>query len=467
MLATGTTHSPAIAATLMDDTKKPVVASGALRRIARLAGVLLIVPAIATPQNAAGISGRVSVHTDAARRDVEGLGPQSEAVVTTAATFETPERESASNGLEIGLDVRQSRWLTGAHPDRLSLYTGFVGARVGGETGVRVRAGHMWLPDLGTIGNLAGALVEIAQRPSSTKTRVRVGGFIGLEPKSFDVGYAPDVRKGGVYAAIQRGYLQRHVIGYAHVQQGSMTERSVLSTTNFLPMGRAVNVYQAAEYEVRGPAQGVAQRGLSYFLANVRVSPASRLELLGTYNRGRALDARQLTADLLTGRSLTQQAVEGLTYESAGGRVTVQPVRSVHVYASYARDRNNRDDAPTARVTFGGQAGDVMKTGVDVAVSDARIEHSTGPYHSRYVSVGRGIGRAAYASVDYSTSLSVIRFAQLDGVIIETRPRTRRWSGSTSINVGRTVSLLFTLDRTTDDTIRDMRVLSGLSYRIR
>jgi hypothetical protein len=290
---------------------------------------------------------------------------------------------------------------------------------------------------------------------------------MGLEPKSLDVGYAPDVRKGGVYAAVQRGYLQRHVIGYTRVQQGSMTERSVLSTTNFLPMGRAVNVYQAAEYEVRGPAQGTAQRGLSYFLANVRVSPASRLEVLGTYNRGRALDARQLTADLLTGRSLTQQAVEGLTYESAGGRVTVQPVRGVHVYASYARDRNNRDDAPTGRVTFGGQAGDVMRTGVDAAFSDARIDQSTGAYHSRYVSVGRGIGRAAYASVDYSTSLSVIRFERLDGIIIESRPRTRRWSGSTSINVGRTVSLLLTLDRTTDDTVRDLRVLTGLSYRIR
>jgi hypothetical protein len=246
-----------------------------------------------------------------------------------------------------------------------------------------------------------------------------------------------------------------------------MTERSVLSTTNFLPMGRAVNVYQAAEYEVRGPAQDTAQRGLSYFLANVRVSPASRLEVLGTYNRGRALDARQLTADLLTGRSLTQQAVEGLTYESAGGRVTVQPVRGVHVYASYARDRNNRDDAPTGRVTFGGQAGDVMRTGVDAAFSDARIDQSTGAYHSRYVSVGRGIGRAAYASVDYSTSLSVIRFERLDGIIIESRPRTHRWSGSTSINVGRTVSLLLTLDRTTDDTVRDLRVLTGLSYRIR
>ena len=451
----------------MDDTEKPVVASGALRRCAVLAAVLLLVAAIATAQDASRISGRVSIYTDAAQRDIEGLGPQWEAMVTTAATFETPEGENAANGLEIGLDVRQSRWLTGAHPDRLSLYTGFVGTRVGGETGVRVRAGHMWLPDLGTIGNVAGGLVELAQRPSGTKTWVRVGGFMGLEPKSLDVGYAPDVRKGGVYAAVQRGYLQRHVIGYTRVQQGSMTERSVLSTTNVLPIGRAVNVYQAAEYEVRGPAQGAAQRGLSYLLANVRVSPASRLELLGTYNRGRALDARQLTADLLTGRPVAQQALEGLTYESAGGRVTVQPFTSVHVYASYARDRNNRDDAPSARVTFGGQAADVMKTGIDAAFSDARIEHSTGPYHSRYVSVGRSIGRAAYASVDYSTSLSVIRFERLDGVIIETRPRTRRWSGSTSINVGRSVSLLFTLDRTTDDAVRDLRVLTGLSYRIR
>jgi len=451
----------------MDGTKALVMMWGALKRGAVLAGLLLIVPTIATPQDTGRISGRVSVHTDTGQREVEGIGPQRETMVTTAATFETNERENDPNGLEIGLDVRQSRWLTGEHPDRLSLYTGFVGTRVGGDTGVRVRAGHMWLPDLGTTGNLAGGLVEIARRPSNTRTQVRFGGFMGLEPKSFDVGYVPDVRKEGVYAAVQRGYLQRHVIGYTRVSQGSMTERSVLSTTNFLPMGRAVYVYQAAEYEVRGPAQGAAERGLSYLLANLRVSPASRLELLGTYNRGRALDARQLTADLLTGRPLTQQAVEGLTYESAGGRVTVEPFHSLHVYASYARDRNNRDDVPTARVTFGGQAGDVMKTGVDAAFSDARIERSTGPYHSRYLSVGRGIGRAAYASVDYSTSLSVIRFERLDGVIIEARPSTRRWSGSTSINVDRAVSLLFTVDRTRDDTVRDLRILTGLSYRIR
>jgi hypothetical protein len=289
----------------MDATKRKMTGYRALKHSGIVVTLLVIAPAIATPQSTGRMSGRVSVHTDTARRDMEGAGPQNETMVTTAATFETTESADDPNGLEFGLDVRQSRWLAGAHPDRLSLYTGFVGTRVGGDTGVRVRTGHMWLPDLGTIGNVAGGLIEIAQKPSSTQTRFRAGGFMGLEPKSFDVGYVPDVRKQGVYLAVQRGFLQRHVVGYTRVQQGSMIERSVLSTTNFLPIKRVVNVYQAAEYEVRGPAQGTAQRGLSYFLANVRATPLAGIELLGTYNRGRALDARQLTADLISGRPLT------------------------------------------------------------------------------------------------------------------------------------------------------------------
>ena len=432
-------------------------------------GLLLIgtsLPARAQ-QTDSRIDGRVSIHMDTAQRDVVGIGRQRDTIVTTAATIATRKGDEEANGLEVGLDVRQSRWLSGGRPDRLSLYNGFVGTRVGGETGLRVRAGHMWLPDLGTIGSVAGGLIEIARRQSSTNTSVRAGAFMGLEPNSLEMGYAPDVRKQGAYAAIQRGYLQRHVVGFTRVRQASMTERSVLSVTNFVPVGQSFFAYQAAEYEVSGPAEGAARPGLSYFLTNVRVSPAPRLELLGTYNRGRALDARQLTADLITGRPLTQQAVEGLRYESAGGRVTVEPLRSLHLYVSYARDRNNRDDAPVARVTFGSQASNILRSGVDASYSDARIGRSTGPYHSRYMSIGRGIGRAAYASFDYSTSLSVIRFERFDGVIIETRPWTRRWSGSGTVNVGRAVSLMFTLDRTTDDALRDLRILTGLSYRIR
>jgi len=35
------------------------------------------------------------------------------------------------------------------------------------------------------------------------------------------------------------------------------------------------------------------------------------------------------------------------------------------------------------------------------------------------------------------------------------------------INVGRSTSLLVTVDRTVDDAVKDLRVLSGITYRLR
>jgi hypothetical protein len=102
-----------------------------------------------------------------------------------------------------------------------------------------------------------------------------------------------------------------------------------------------------------------------------------------------------------------------------------------------------------------------------VSLSDSRIERPDAPYHSRYVSIGRGIGRAVYVSADYSTSLSMLRFQRSDGVIIETRPSTRRYSGSASVMVTRNVSLLNTVDYTVDDALHEVRIVSGLSYRFR
>jgi hypothetical protein len=241
----------------------------------------------------------------------------------------------------------------------------------------------------------------------------------------------------------------------------------VLSFTNFIPAGDAFFAYQAAEYEVKGPANGTAQPGLSYFLANVRLSAGQDIELSGTYNRGRSLDARRLTDDVINGRALTAQAIEGLHYESGGGRVTVELVPRVRVYAGYSRDRTNRDESATGRSIFGGHAGDVFGSGVDLSASDSRIQRSSGPYHSRFLSIGRSLGRIVYVSLDYSTSLSVVRFLRSDGVVIETRPSTRRYSGSASIAVNRYLSLLTAVDQTVDDDLRELRVLSGLSYRIR
>ena len=106
-------------------------------------------------------------------------------------------------------------------------------------------------------------------------------------------------------------------------------------------------------------------------------------------------------------------------------------------------------------------------TGLDVSGSDSRVDRSTGPYHSRYFSVGRSISRTVYVSMDYSTSLSVVRFLRSDGVIIEARPSTRRYSGSASITLNRALSLLTNVDHTVDGDLTELRVLTGLSYRIR
>jgi hypothetical protein len=438
-----------------------------LGRDAWLALLCIVAAARATQaqSSAPGPTGRVSIYANTAGRDFTDGSRQRNTDLSTSVTLESPRTDE--NGVEYALDLRETRYSSTATPDRVSIYDGFAGASFGGDWQLRARAGHMWLQDLGTMGALAGGLFEVGQRRTNDDGRFRVGAFSGLEPKLYETGYAPDVRKYGGYAAYERGFMRRHVVGYTTVKQGDFTERSVLSMTNFIPAGQRFFAYQAAEYETQGPANGAVTRGLSYFLTNARISASSRVELNATYNRGRALDARQLTADLINGRALTAQALEGLKYESTGGRITVEVVRRMHVYAGYTRDRNNRDDAPTSRILVGGHAGNIFGTGFDVSGSDSRIERTTGPYHSKYVSVGRGLGRSVYLSVDYSTSLSVVHFLRSDGVIIETKPSTQRYSGSASATLSRHFSLLGTLDYTIDDAMTEVRALSGLSYRIR
>ena len=187
----------------------------------------------------------------------------------------------------------------------------------------------------------------------------------------------------------------------------------------------------------------------------------------GTYSRGRSVDTRSLTEDVLSGRPLTQSAVEGLFYESVGGRVTVEVVRHVRVYGGYSRDVTNRDDAPTGRVILGGFASNVLRSGFDLTASDSITDGPTQGLHSQYVSLGRQIGRSVYVYGDYSTSLSVLLFSRSDGVVVETRPHTRRVSGTATITLPKSTSLMLTLDRTVDDQSTDLRVMAGITYRFR
>ncbi|MGE3842503.1 MAG: hypothetical protein AB7I50_13035 [Vicinamibacterales bacterium] len=380
----------------------------------------------------------------------------------TSVTYQTPELEG--EGMDVGVDVRHTRYSVEGRDPRLAIYDGFIGARLAGGS-LRVKAGHMWLNDLGSLGSVAGGLVEYRTAPQ-TANRVRVGVFGGLEPNTFRLGYAEGVKKAGTYVSIDGARSRRHVAGFVTVRNGGLTERSVLTFTNYLPVGRSLFVYQAGEIDVRAPV-GTAQGGLAYLFTSARVNAGRRVELMGTHNRGRSLDVRGLAEDVLSGRPVAQRQIDGLQYESLGGRISVEVVPRVRVYTGYSRDKNNRDDAPTGRWLIGGHAADVFHSGVDVTASDSRLERSNGSYHAFYASVGRQIGRAVYASGSYSTSLSIVRFARTDGLIIETKPSSTRVGGQASINLGRSVSLLVDVERTTDDDTHEFRALSGLTYRFR
>ena len=407
---------------------------------------------------------RISFFTNSSQlRTIDGQA-RSFNELTTTFTAQMPELEG--NGFEYGVDVRFSAYSASTRPERTSIYEGFVGGRFANGS-IGVRAGHMWLNDIGSLGSVAGGAVEIRQTRSDPEGgRFRAVAFAGLEPDILDTGYASNVKKYGGYLAYDGSGARRHVIGTVLVRNASIAERSVLTATNYIPVRQKLFIYQTLEYDMRPPAEQAAS-GLAYFFLTGHVTANERLEIQGTYNRGRSIDARSISEDVLAGRPLSTRAVEGFLYETMGGRVTVEVAPRIRIYTGYARDKNNRDAAQTARILLGGYAGNIGGSGLDLTASDSLFDQPTGRYHSQYVSIGRQLGRSVYASGDYSTSLSVIRFSRSDGIIVETRPHTSRFSGTASRNVGRSVSLLTTVERTSDDQTHDLRLLSGITYRTR
>jgi len=98
--------------------------------------------------------GRVSFYTNSSRTAVDGLPVRTFNELTSSVTYQYPEL--TEDGLEYGVDLRHSAYSMEARPDRVSIYEGFVGARFGDGV-YKLRAGHVWLNDLGALGSLAGA----------------------------------------------------------------------------------------------------------------------------------------------------------------------------------------------------------------------------------------------------------------------------------------------------------------------
>ncbi len=428
------------------------------RRVALLAALLAWGgPAAAQSAFSSLNWGRISIFGQVLRSRSDEGATSAYNELTASFTLHTPPREA--DGVEFSIDARGSQYPSVANRDaRLSVYDAWVGGRIAGGH-VAVRLGQMYLNDLGSLGGVGGLALE-------AKTgRVRFGLFGGLEPKGFDAGYVTDVKKGGAYVAYDGDLGRRDVLGFVTIRNQGVAERDVLSTTNFIPIGREFFLYQAAEYDLTGPG-GVGSGGLAYFFATARWSPVRTFEIQGQYQHGRSIDARSITQDQIAGRPVDANRLQGFLFDSMGGRATVELARGWRVWGGYYQDKNNRDDITSNRWQFGLSAMNVLGTGFDAYVSDNRtIRPGSSAYDAWYFSLGHSLGARLYLTADYSTSLSVLQLTDSGGLTIVNRPSSRRYSLSGTYNVSRAFSLFLTAEQLVDDTTTQNRGLLGLTFR--
>lgn len=421
--------------------------------------VPFVLPGPAYAQRSASL-GRFSLFYNFDSRSEDGGGANDFSMLTAYIDLHSPA--NAEGGLEYSIDARATTYPSSDRDERISLYDAYVGGSLlGGKLGVRV--GQMWLNDLGALGSVGGAGVEY-RHLTPAGTRYRAGLFGGLEPLHFDTGYASGVQKGGIWAAYDGHAARRHVLGFVAIRNEGVKERSVISTTNFIPAGKRFFLYQIAEYDLHGPG-GEGGGDLSYFFTTVRVLPAAAVEVQLNYHQGRSLDARSITNDIIEGRPVNPRLLEGYLFESAGGRLTFNVSRTVRLHAAYAQERNNRDDSSHPRTSGGVSVRDILGSGIDVTTYASRVDREQGPYTSVYASLGRSLGTRWYVSLDYTSSLSVLRVASGGGPTVETRPQADRYSLMTQVNIGRRYSLFLNLERVDEDAASEDRLATGLSIR--
>ena len=391
-------------------------------------------------------------------------GGESSTFSELIAMFSVASDARSDSRFEYSLDLRYATFPdTEYRDDQVSLYDAWIGIR-GRADRWKLRVGQMWLHELGGLGSVGGLFGEYRAPGSSSFGQFRFGAFGGLEPKILDAGYVDGITKGGAYVAVDGAHGRRHVLGWVGIRNEDVTERSVVVFTNYIPVKRKFYFYQAMNYDLEGPA-GLGNKNLTYFFTNLRYAFSRAVELQGLYHYGRSINARSITEEYLDGRPVDPRELDGLLFESGRVRLTIRPWRRVRLWGSHGRDRNNRDDEWYGRTNLGFSILDIGRVGLDLTVTNSRIDRSSGSYDSTYASLGKTFGRRVYVSVDYSTSLSVYYYRRDDGGTIESRPESDRWALNTNININRTFSLLLAGEYLEHDDFIDIQVLSGLSVR--
>ncbi len=421
-----------------------------------------LLPAQSVSAQAIPANGRFALFYNWSDRDlVAGESYDFSEVIATLSLYSDPK---PSSHFEFGLDTRIATYPgEEGRDERVSVYDAWIGYRSTGDQW-NLRLGQMWLRDMGGIGAVAGVAGEYRFRHASSLGQFRLGLFAGVEPKIRELGFVDGITKGGVYAAVDAAHGRRHVLGWVLIRNEELTERSTVIFNNFIPVKRKFFFYQALEYDIDGPA-GLGENELSYFFTNIRYAPVRLIEFQGTYHRGRSIDARSITDDVLDGRPVDPERLQGLLFESGRLRVNINPWRRVRFWVGYGRDRNNSDDEWADRSNLGLSINNIGAIGLDFSASTSRINRLDREYDSTWVSLGKTIGPRVYLSLDYLTSLSVFQYRDGEGGTIEIRPESQRFSLSMNANISRTFSLLLVVERTDHDDYEELRALSGLTIR--
>lgn len=407
-------------------------------------------------------NGRFSLFYNWSERDLaDGENYDFSEVIASFSLFSEPRPDGR---FEFGIDTRVATFPGNEGRDeRISIYDAWVGVKGGGGRWT-LRLGQMWLRHMGGIGALGGLFGEYRFQNTSSFGQFRLGLFAGLEPKIRDAGFVDGITKGGVYVAVDAAHGRRHVLGWVLIRNEELTERSIVLFNNFVPVGRKFFLYQALEYNLEGPA-GLGDSELGYFFTNIRYAPVRLIDFQGTYHRGRSLNFRSITDDVLDGRPVDPERLQGLLFESGRLRITVSPWRWVRIWGSYGKDRNNSEDEWADRANLGLSLNNIAKIGLDFTASTSRINRLDREYDSTWVSLGKTIGRRFYLSVDYQKSLSVFQYDDGGGGTIEERPESERYSLSMNANISRMFSLLLVGEWTEHDDYEEVRALTGLTIR--
>ena len=425
------------------------------------AAIVFLLSAGQLASQALPTQGRFALFTSWSQRDW-GNGPNGD-FTEVIAMLSVHSDEGGSSLFDFAVDARLATYPSVERDESVSLYEAWVGVHSTNRSW-NLRLGQMWLHELGGLGSVGGFFGEYRQPTPSSWGRWRFGLFAGLELAPYELEYLSDIEKGGVYAALDGAHGRQHVLGYVRIRNQGLTERSVVVFNNFIPVGRAFTLYEALQYDTEGPA-GIGDPELTYLFLNLRYRFSKAIDLQGTYHRGRSIDGRTITEEVLGGRPVSPEVLRGFFFESGRVRLAVRPARRISLWIGYGNDRSERDDPTAKRLNIGFSARRIFGTPMDFSLSSTATDRGDDSYDSHWASLGYSFGSKVYVSVEYRDTIAVYRVDQGNGDTVEIRPDSDFLSISSNINLNRTFSLLLEAGILDHRDFEENRVMTGLIIR--